>query len=139
VLRWRDNDAYGHVNNVVYYEWFDAAVNAWLIEATGAGIGTLPAIGIVAATSCRYIRELSFPGEVSIGLGVVRVGNSSVTYRLGVFAVTPDCAVEQDPRAVGSFVHVYIDASSRRPVPIPAQVRSATTALAPSAGPLESA
>jgi len=135
VMRWRDNDAYGHVNNVVYYEWFDAAVNSWLLGATDTAIGGLPAIGIVAATSCRYLRELSFPGEVSVGLGVAQLGNSSVTYELGVFAVTQDGAPEQDPRALGSFVHVYVDASTRRPVPIPELVRSAAEGMGRSTSP----
>ena len=126
--RWADNDVYGHLNNVVYYEFFDSAVNGWLIDATGADIRELPAIGVVAETSCRYLREISFPAEVSIGLALDRLGHSSVVYRLGVFACE-GADLDPRPRAVGRFVHVYVDAQTRRPVPVPEPVRSALAAL----------
>jgi len=122
--RWHDNDHYGHVNNVVYYEYFDTAVNGWLIEATGTDIRNLPAIGIVAETSCRFLRELSFPDTVHAGLAVEKLGNSSVIYRIGLFRND-----ETEPAALGRFVHVYVDAASRRPVPLPGQIRAALIAL----------
>jgi acyl-CoA thioester hydrolase len=122
--RWHDNDHYGHVNNVVYYAYFDTAVNGFLIEASGADIRGLPAIGIVAETSCRFLRELSFPDTVWAGLALERLGNSSVVYRIGLFGND-----ETEPAALGRFVHVYVDAVTRRPVPVPAQIRAALAAL----------
>jgi acyl-CoA thioester hydrolase len=122
--RWHDNDHYGHVNNVVYYAYFDTAVNGYLIEASGTDIRSLPAIGIVAETSCRYLREISFPDTVHAGLALERLGNSSVVYRIGLFRNE-----EAAPAALGRFVHVYVDAESRRPVPIPPEIRAALTAL----------
>jgi acyl-CoA thioester hydrolase len=122
--RWHDNDHYGHVNNVVYYAYFDTAVNGYLIEASGTDIRSLPAIGIVAETSCRYLRELSFPDTVHAGLALEKLGNSSVVYRIGLFRNE-----ETAPAAIGRFVHVYVDAATRRPVPIPPQIRAALTAL----------
>jgi len=130
--RWADNDVYGHLNNVVYYEFFDSAVNGWLIDATGVDIRELPAIGLVAETSCRYLRGISFPGDVSVGLAVARLGTSSVVYQLGVFACEGG-ELDPRPRAVGRFVHVYVDAQTRRPVPVPEPVRSALAALRPPA------
>jgi acyl-CoA thioester hydrolase len=126
--RWADNDIYGHVNNVVYYAFFDTAVNGWLIEATGTDIREEPAIGIVAETSCRYLREISFPDELSIGIALEREGNSSITYQLGVFVVGRD-GIEPGARAVGRFVHVYVDQVGRRPVPVPEVVRVALRQL----------
>jgi acyl-CoA thioester hydrolase len=122
--RWADVDIYGHVNNVVYYSYFDTAVNAHLIEATGTDIRALPAIGVVAETQCSYLRELVFPGVVSVGLAVSRLGTSSVTYRIGLFQ-----GEDPTPAAIGRFVHVYIDAVSRRPVAIPDGVRAALERL----------
>ena len=122
--RWHDNDHYGHVNNVVYYAYFDTAVNGFLIEASGTDIRDLPAIGIVAETSCRFMRELSFPDTVWAGLALEKLGNSSVIYRIGLFR-----NAETEPAAIGRFVHVYVDAQTRRPVPVPAQIRAALTAL----------
>ena len=122
--RWHDNDHYGHVNNVVYYAYFDTAVDGYLIEASGTDIRSLPAIGIVAETSCRYLRELSFPDMVHAGLALEKLGNSSVVYRIGLFRNE-----ETAPAAIGRFVHVYVDSATRRPVPIPAQIRAALTAL----------
>jgi acyl-CoA thioester hydrolase len=122
--RWHDNDHYGHVNNVVYYAYFDTAVNGYLIEASGTDIRSLPAIGIVAETSCRFLRELSFPDTVHAGLALEKLGNSSVVYRIGLFRNE-----EAAPAAIGRFVHVYVHATTRRPVPIPPQIRAALTAL----------
>lgn len=103
--RWHDNDHYGHVNNVVYYAWFDTTVNAFLIEESGTDIRGLDAIGLVVETGCRYLRPVSFPQQLEIGLAVERLGSSSVTYRLAVFD-DGDEAV-----AVGRFTHVYVDGS----------------------------
>jgi len=122
--RWMDNDHYGHVNNVVYYSYFDTAVNGFLIEASGTDIRELPAIGIVAETSCRFLRELSFPDTIHAGLALERLGNSSVVYRIGLFRND-----ETAPAALGRFVHVYVDATSRRPVAIPEMIRHALAKL----------
>ena len=128
--RWMDNDHYGHVNNVVYYSYFDTAVNGYLIEASGTDIRELPAIGIVAETSCRFLRELSFPETVHAGLALERLGNSSVVYRIGLFRDQ-----DQEPAALGRFVHVYVDAGTRRPVPVPESIRAALAALEPARAP----
>jgi acyl-CoA thioester hydrolase len=122
--RWMDNDQYGHVNNVVYYSYFDTAVNGYLIEASGCDVRELPEIGIVAETSCRFLSELSFPDVVHAGLALERLGNTSVVYRIGLFRNQ-----ESEPSAIGRFVHVYVDNENRRPVPIPRQVRAALEAL----------
>jgi acyl-CoA thioester hydrolase len=119
-----DNDAYGHVNNVVYYSYFDTAVNGYLIEATGVDIRKLPAIGIVAETSCRYFKELSFPETVQAGLSLEKLGNSSVIYRIGLFREADDMAA-----AVGRFVHVYVDRESRAVTPVPQIIRDALKPL----------
>lgn len=128
VTRWLDNDAYGHINNVVYYEYFDTTVNAFLIEATGVDTRSLEQIGVVAETGCVFHSSLSFPEPLDIGLAVERLGRSSVTYRLGVFAQGSNTAA-----ATGKFVHVYVDAQTRRPSEIPALIR---TVLEPLSGAL---
>ena len=120
--RWRDNDVYGHVNNVVYYEYFDTAVNAWLHEQVGRVAREGDAIGVVAETTCRYHHEVSFPQELVVGLRCDRLGTTSITYRLAIFSRD---APEDGPAAVGRFVHVYVDRGSRRPVPVPPAVREA--------------
>lgn len=122
--RWMDNDHYGHVNNVVYYSYFDTAVNGYLIEASDCDVRGLPAIGIVAETSCRFLRELGFPDTVHVGLALERLGNSSVVYRIGLFRNQ-----ETEPAALGRFVHVYVDSATRRPVPVPEEVRRALKGL----------
>ena len=122
--RWSDDDTYGHVNNVVHYLMFDTAVNGWLIEASGVDIRTLPAVGLVVETSCRYFAELRFPEVVTAGLGLERVGTSSVVYRLALFG-----AGAEAPAAVGRFVHVYVDRVARRPVPVPVQITAALDRL----------
>jgi acyl-CoA thioester hydrolase len=124
--RWADNDHYGHVNNVAYYSYFDTAVNAWLIHATGTDIRELPAIGVVAQTSCRYLGSLSFPDRVCVGLRVARLGRSSITYDLAVFRQDGDAL---ELAATGSFVHVYVDNQTRKPVEIPAVIRAAAQSL----------
>jgi len=117
--RWADNDAYGHVNNTIYYAWFDSAVNAWLIEAGLLDIARGDPIGLVVETGCRYAASLTYPEPVEIGLGVERLGESSVTYRLGVFAKGSG-----DAAAEGHFTHVYVDRESRRPAALPAAWRA---------------
>ena len=116
--RWADNDVYGHVNNIVYYGWFDTAVNAWLAEAGLLDIPKGDLIGLVVETGCRYARPLRYPEPVEIGLAVERVGTSSVRYRLGVFA-----AGAADAAAEGHFVHVYVGRETRRPAPLPDEWR----------------
>ena len=127
--RWADNDVYGHVNNVIYYNWFDDAVNGWLIDATGTDIRVLPAFGVVVETSCRYLRELSFPDVVQVGVGLEHRGRTSVIYRLAVFRESPGGTIDPAPHAVGRFVHVYVDATARRPQPIPDLIRAALETL----------
>ncbi|NJC70486.1 acyl-CoA thioesterase [Planosporangium thailandense] len=122
--RWSDEDVYGHVNNVVHYLMFDTAVNGWLMEATGTDIRRLPAIGLVVETSCRYFAELRFPEVVTAGIGLERLGTSSVVYRLALFGQH-----SQAPAAVGRFVHVYVDARDRRPVGVPDEIRKALRTL----------
>jgi len=118
--RWADNDAYGHINNVVYYSFFDTVVNAWLIAHGVLEIGKSGAIGLVVETSCQYFASLEYPGTVQAGLRAVRIGGSSVHYEIGIFGNdAPLCA------ARGHFVHVYVDAVTRRPVPMPANLRAA--------------
>ncbi|WP_448585554.1 acyl-CoA thioesterase [Thermaurantiacus sp.] len=122
--RWSDNDVYGHVNNVVYYSWFDTAVNAWLVEAGLLDIAEGPIIGLVVETGCRYASSLAFPQMVEAGLAVARVGSSSVTWQVGLFA-----AGASEAAAEGFFVHVYVDRVARRPVPLPEAWRAALDRL----------
>lgn len=112
--RWSDNDVYGHVNNVVYYSWFDTAVNAYLIEQGALDIHAGSVIGLVIETQCNYFAPLAFPQTVSAGLRVAHLGSSSVRYEVGLFADGVDLAA-----ACGHFVHVYVDRETRRPVPLP--------------------
>jgi acyl-CoA thioester hydrolase len=109
--RWMDNDVYGHVNNVVYYSWFDTAVNAHLIEQGALDIHHGQTIGLVVETHCNYFAPLAFPQVIEAGIRVAQMGSSSVRYEIGLFAQGEDlCA------ARGHFVHVYVDQQSRRPV-----------------------
>ena len=112
--RWADNDVYGHVNNVVYYSWFDTAVNAHLIEQGALDIHGGSVIGLVIETQCNYFAPLAFPQTVHAGLRVAHLGTSSVRYEVGLFAEDSDTAA-----ACGHFVHVYVDRDTRRPVPLP--------------------
>jgi len=122
--RWDDEDVYGHVNNAVYYAFFDTAVNGYLIEATGTDIRRLPAVGLVAETGCVYHRELGFPEPVEVGLSVARLGTSSIVYRLGLFqGESPQAAAE------GRFVHVYVAQSTREVTPVPDEIREAVQPL----------
>ena len=122
--RWADNDAYGHVNNTVYYEWFDSAVNAWMIEGGMLDIANGDPIGLVVETRCSYFAALAFPQDVEVGLAVAKLGRSSVRYRIGIFADG-----EEQAAAQGEFVHVVVDRASRRPVDIPQNWRVALEAI----------
>ena len=122
--RWADNDAYGHVNNTVYYEWFDSAVNAWMVEQGMLDIERGDPIGLVVETRCTYAAPLAFPQDVEIGLAVAELGRSSIRYRIGIFAEGIDSAA-----AEGEFVHVVVDRSTRRPVEIPADWRKKLEAI----------
>jgi len=122
--RWMDNDHYGHVNNVAYYSFFDTAVNGFLIEASGIDIRELPAIGIVAESGCQFLEAVSFPDTIHAGIDLERLGTTSVVYRITLFREGSDL-----PCAVGRFVHVYVDRETRRPVPIPAEIRTVLNAV----------
>lgn len=107
--RWADNDMFGHLNNAVYYQLFDTAINAWINTSTGVDPLAMPVLGIVAESGCRYFSELRFPESLMVGLAVTRLGRSSVTYRLGVFKEPDDAGVIT---ALGHWVHVYVDRTS---------------------------
>jgi acyl-CoA thioester hydrolase len=122
--RWMDNDVYGHVNNVVYYSWFDTAVNAHLIEHSALDIHHGEVIGLVVETQCNYFAPLAFPQTIHAGIRVARLGSSSVRYEVGLFAEGADtCA------ARGHFVHVYVDRNTRRPVPLPIALKTVLETL----------
>lgn len=122
--RWQDNDQYGHMNNAAYFSLFDTAVNSYLMQTTALDTSKLDAIGVVAETSCRYLSEVRFPDRIQVGLRLERLGTRSVIYELAVFRNEQD-----DASAVGRFVHVYVDAQSRRPVPVPTAIRTALEPL----------
>jgi Predicted thioesterase len=111
--RWMDNDIYGHVNNVVYYSWFDTAVNRLLVVAGQLDIHEGAMIGLVVETGCRYFAPTAFPDEIQAGVRVAHIGTSSVRYEIGLFRNN-----EEEAAAVGYFVHVYVDRDTKRPVPI---------------------
>ncbi|WP_340587867.1 thioesterase family protein [Erythrobacter alti] len=123
--RWSDNDVYGHVNNVVYYSWFDSAVNAELVERGLLDIEHGPMIGLVVETQCRYFAPLSFPQIVEAGMWVAKLGTSSVRYEVGIFAQD-----SEEAAAEGHFIHVYVDRDTRRPVPLPDKWREGLERLA---------
>ena len=120
-----DNDIYGHVNNVVYYSWFDTAVNAYLIEQGALDIHQGGTIGLVVETQCNYFESIAFPGVIAAGLRVAKLGSSSVRYEIGLFREG-----EQQAAAQGHFVHVYVDRESRRPKPLSAALRDVLLPLA---------
>ncbi|KWV85619.1 acyl-CoA thioesterase [Pseudomonas sp. PA-7-1E] len=122
--RWHDNDAYGHVNNVTYYSFFDTAVNTYLIEQGGLDIHDGEVVGFVVSSACDYFASIAFPECIEVGLRVGKLGNSSVQYELAVFK-----AGEQEARAAGRFVHVFVDRASNQPVPIPGMLREAMQRL----------
>src|SRR6476661_5938493 len=117
--RWMDNDAYGHVNNVVYYSWFDTVVNQFLIVNGVLDVEHSPVIGLVVETQCNYFASVAFPDQVTAGMRVTRLGNASVRYEVGIFRNDDDSAA-----ACGHFVHVYVDRESRRPAAIPEPMRT---------------
>jgi acyl-CoA thioester hydrolase len=120
--RWSDNDVYGHVNNVVYYSWFDTAVNGYLIEAGAIDIHAGEVIGLVIETQCNYFSSLAFPDPVLAGIRVGHVGKSSVRYEVGLFSGKPGDPSAELTAARGHFIHVYVDKQTRRPVPLPARL-----------------
>ncbi|VAW06004.1 putative 4-hydroxybenzoyl-CoA thioesterase [hydrothermal vent metagenome] len=128
--RWNDNDPYGHVNNAVYYFWFDSAVNRYLIEQGALDIEQSEVIGLVVNTSCDYFSPLAFPDMVEARICVQKLGNSSVTYGVGLFRGN-----EKKASAAGSFTHVYVDRETRRPVPLPDPLRTALQTIASNRAP----
>jgi acyl-CoA thioester hydrolase len=122
--RWIDNDVYGHVNNVRYYEYFDTVVNRYYIDEGGLDIHAAPVIGLVVETTCRYHKPLAYPDTIDAGLRVGRLGTSSVRHEIGLFR-QGDAAVA----ATGYFIHVFVDRSTRRPAAIPPRIRAALERL----------
>jgi len=127
--RWLDNDSYGHVNNVVYYAYFDTVVNEYLIREGGLDIHRGEVIGVVVETMCRFHRSFTFPEIIDAGLGVGALGTSSVRYEIGLFHKNRDEAA-----GVGHFVHVFVDRRTRRPRPIPDDIRASLERLIPGKG-----
>jgi acyl-CoA thioester hydrolase len=129
LTRWADNDMFGHLNNAVYYQLFDTAINGWINTNVAVDPVTMPLQGIVAESGCRYFSELHFPERLVVGLAVTRLGRTSVTYRLGVFRAADDAGGPparggETVAALGHWVHVYIDRTSRKPAPIPDAIRA---------------
>ena len=122
--RWMDNDAYGHVNNVVYYSWFDTAVNAYLIEQGVLDVEHGQTIGLVIETRCNYFAPLAFPQTVEAGIRVAQLGSSSVRYEVGLFAQGQALSA-----ARGHFVHVYVNRETRRPTALPANLKTVLETL----------
>ncbi|MDZ7918555.1 thioesterase family protein [Rhodoferax sp.] len=121
--RWSDNDVYGHVNNVVYYSWFDTAVNAYLIEQGVLDIHGGGTIGLVVETQCNYFASLAFPQAVQAGIRVAKLGTSSVRYEVGIFGEGEFTA------AKGHFIHVYVDPITRKPVALPSDLKKVLETL----------
>ena len=121
--RWSDNDMYGHLNNAVYYELFDSAINGWQAEHVTLDPTTDPTQGVVAESGCAFYGEVAFPQPLVVGLRITRLGRSSVVYQLGVFRDPAHSDGDDEIKALGHWVHVEIDAASRRPVPIPEHLR----------------
>ncbi len=122
--RWMDNDVYGHVNNVVYYSWFDTVINEYLIRVGGLDIHSAPIVGFAVDSGCTYKKSFSFPERVQAGLRVTKLGNSSVRYEVGLFREGDD-----EPRAIGFFVHVFVDRAANKSAPIPPPIRAALSAI----------
>ncbi len=119
--RWKDNDVYGHVNNVEYYSFFDTAINAWLIREGGLDIERGEVIGLCVESHCEFKAALTFPESIEVGLRVGKLGKSSVRYELGIFRAG---GADDEVTAEGHFVHVFVDRQTRRPVPIPDPLRA---------------
>ena len=124
--RWADNDMYGHLNNAVYYQLFDTAINAWVTRRVGVAPVDATYIAVTAENGCQFHHELFFPQELAVGLRVTRIGRSSVTYRLGLFVADG----ESPAAATGHWVHVYVDREKRSVIPVPQSVRDALAGLA---------
>lgn len=122
--RWMDNDVYGHINNALYYAFFDTAINEYLIAAGGLDIAAGSVVAFAVESQCQYLRPLAFPGTVDIGLRVGKLGNSSVRYELAVFGQDETLAA-----AAGYFVHVFVDRETQRPVTMPVAIRTALERL----------
>lgn len=122
--RWSDNDIYGHVNNVTYYSYFDTVVNCFLIDAGGLDIQTGVAIGVAVETMCKFRQPLAYPEAIDAGLRVGKLGNSSVRFEIGIFRQGED-----EASAAGHFVHVFVDRTTNKPMPIPDQIRSALESI----------
>jgi acyl-CoA thioester hydrolase len=122
--RWMDNDVYGHVNNVVYYSFFDTVVNGYLIAQGALDIARSDVIGLVVETQCNYFKPVAFPDRVTAGLRVAHIGTSSVRYEIALFRNDDD-----DAAAQGHFVHVYVERASNKPVPLPEKLKQALAAL----------
>ena len=122
--RWMDNDVYGHVNNVVYYSYFDTAVNGWYLDEGLLDIEAGEAIGLVVGTSCAYFESVAFPEALEAGIAVTKLGTSSVGYAIGIFK-----AGAEEAAAAGSFTHVFVARETRRPQPIPEATRMALSRL----------
>lgn len=122
--RWRDNDVYHHINNVIYYEFFDTVINGYLMEAGGLDFSGGESVGFAVETHCQFLKPISFPEEVDVCLRVGKLGKSSVRYEIGIFKTG-----EVEPAAVGYFVHVFVDRLTRQPVRISGRMRAAMEAL----------
>lgn len=122
--RWMDNDIYGHVNNVVYYSYFDTVINEYLIREGGLDIQNGSVVGLAVETFCQFKRALTFPELVEAGLRIGKLGNTSARYEIGLFS--PGF---EGPAATGHFVHVFVERASRKPVPIPLEIRAALQKL----------
>ncbi|UFN48237.1 acyl-CoA thioesterase [Roseomonas sp. OT10] len=128
--RWSDNDAYGHVNNAIYYSWFDTTLSRFLLETGELDIQTSPLVGLAVESLCRYHAPVSFPETVTVGLRIGRIGNSSVRFELGIFRGEEDLA-----SAEGHFVHVYVDRATQKvPQPLPERFRAKLAPLLVSPG-----
>ena len=122
-LRWKDNDVYGHVNNVVHYSLMDTVINTWLIERGGLDIESGPVIGLCVESHCAYHASVSFPDTLRIGLRVAHLGRSSVRYEIGMYTASETLVAE------GHFVHVFVDRESRRPVEVTGKLRESLAEL----------
>lgn len=123
--RWMDNDVYGHVNNVTYYSYFDSAINRYLIEEGGLDIHSAAVVGYVVSSNCQFRKPIAYPEAIEAGLRVAKVGNSSVTYELGIFK-----AGDNNAAALGQVVHVFVDQDSNKPTAIPDPLRAALVRIA---------
>jgi acyl-CoA thioester hydrolase len=122
--RWRDNDVYHHVNNVIYYEFFDTVINGYLMQYGGLDFAQGETVGFAVETHCQFLKPIRFPEVIEAGLRIGRLGNSSVRYEIGIFK-----ANEEDPAAIGYFVHVFVNRETNKPTRIEGKLRDAMEAL----------